>query len=212
MDTLKSLFVFLFFTINSLCYALKIECSVCHILFERGQTSGTICSDCKNLIKAVNEWKKGCPECRKYTWLDLCPDCLELITLQEGTCNARHHKLYKVCTECLKTACQGKTEYDNETSPNCRYKDCKNPIASKGCCGYPTGLCMSHNESLLKAITTHKSNCKSDCKQYPFLDLCPECLELINQKKAGHADCIWKNIPYDVYVPCEKCLKDYANE
>ena len=212
MDTLKSLFVILFFTINSLCYALEVECSICHERFDRGKASGSVCPDCKKLIAAVKEWKKGCLECRKYPWLDLCPDCLEGITKQEDSCNDRHHKLYNVCITCLKVSCKGKEEYNGEDSPNCYYKGCKNPIASKGCCGYPTGLCMNHNEALMKAIITHKSKCKADCKRYPFLDLCPECLELINTQKAGHDDCIWKDTPYDVYVPCETCLACYACE
>ena len=212
MDTLKSLFVILFFTINSLCYAIEIECSVCHKRFERGRASGTTCQDCKDLIKAVKEWKKGCPECRKYPWLDLCPDCLGNITKQEGTCNDQHHKFYNVCTECLKIACQTKEEYNNEDSPNCYYKTCTKPIASKGCCGYPTGLCSDHNKSLMKAIITHKSNCKATCRRYPLLDLCPECLESINNQKDNHEGCIWEGTPYDIYVPCETCLSCYACE
>lgn len=210
MDTLKSLFVILFFTINSLCYAIEIECSICHERFDRGKASGTVCPECKALIAAVKEWKKGCPECRKYVWLDLCLDCLERITKQEGTCNDRHHKLYNVCTECLKAAC--KAAYDAQESPNCLMSGCTDPISSKGCCGYPTGLCTNHNESLMKAIITHKSKCKTNCKQYPFLDICPECLELINDQKAGHSNCIWKDTPYDVYVPCATCLACYACE
>ena len=168
-----------------------------------------MCPECKKLITAVKEWKKGCPECRKYPWLDLCPDCLGDITKQEDTCNDRHHKLYNVCIHCLKAACQAKAVYDNATSPNCYYTGCKNPIASKGCCGYPTGLCMDHNEALMKAIITHKSNCKAGCKKYPLLDLCPECLELINIQKDSHKDCIWKDTFYDIYVPCETCLANY---
>jgi len=211
MDTLKYLFIVLFFSINSICHAIEIECSICHVRFDRGKTSGTVCSDCKDLIKAIKTWKQGCPECRKYPWLDLCTDCLGDITKQEGTCNDRHHKLYNVCVQCLKVACQAKKEYVAET-PNCLIIDCKKPIDPKGCCGYPTGLCTEHNTSLRQAIKKHKANCKASCKYYPLLDLCPECLDSINSKKAGHGNCIWSETPYDVYVPCETCLACYACE
>lgn len=212
MDILKPLFVILFFTINSLCHALKIECSICHEQFERGKASGTVCTDCKKLIKAVKVWKQGCSECRRYAWLDLCPDCLKDIKKQEGTCNNRHHELYNICIKCLEVACQAKKNYDNENNPNCLIKGCKSPIDPKGCCGYPTGLCTDHNASLRQAIKKHKANCKAICRNYPFLDICPECLDLINSKKGNHEDCIWKGTPYDVYVPCETCLACYACE
>ena len=212
MDTLKAFFIVLFFMINSLCHAIDIECSICHKIFDRKKgTSGTACPDCKELIAAVKAWKQGCAECRQYPWLDLCPDCLDGITKQ-GTCNDQHHKLYGICIKCLADACANNDKYDGEESPNCCYGCCTEPIATKGCCGYPTGLCAEHNESLRKAIKNHKANCKANCKRYPLLDLCPECLKLINNQKGGHNDCIWKDDPYDIYVLCETCLACYACE
>lgn len=212
MDALKSLFIVLLFTINSLCLAIKIECSICHELFDRGKT-GTICPNCKELIAAVKEWKKGCSECRKYMWLDLCPDCLINIK-QEKICNERHHSLYHVCVNCLKESCKDQMKYgkyDGEETPNCFIKECKNPISSKGCCGYPTGLCNDHNEALRKIIKEHKFKCAAGCKTYPLLDLCPECLNLINIQKVNHKECIWKDTPYDIYVPCTTCLSCYES-
>ena len=212
MDTLKSLFVVLFFMLNSLCHAIEIECSICHKRFERKTgTSGTRCYDCNELIAAVKAWRQGCPECRQYSWLDLCPDCLDGITKQDD-CNNQYHNLYGICTICLKAACKANDKYDGKESPNCLITGCTNPIDPKRCCGYPTGLCSTHNDQLRNSIKEHKRKCKLDCKRYPFLDLCPECIALINSQKGGHTECIWENTPYDVYVPCETCLACYACE
>ena len=200
---------------NLLCHALNIECSICHDQFERGNTSGTTCQKCKELIQAIKEWKLVCQKCRQYLWIDLCPTCLNGIAALNpplAGCNIRHHNLFNVCTECLKEFC--KTEFNGQDKPHCVLKpgNCPNSIDPNGCCGYPTGLCKKHNKELKKAILEHKTKCKANCKCYPFLDICPTCLELINASKSEHTDCFWKDSPYNVYVPCATCLACYACE
>ena len=82
---------------------------------------------------------------------------------------------------------------------------CTKPISSKGCCGYPTGLCSDHNDDLKDAIKKHKEIC-DECKTYPHLDICPTCLDKAN-KKNRHTDCPWSKILYEVYIPCKTCVE-----
>ncbi len=203
MKTLKFSFILLGITINSICSAMTVECSICHENFQSGtkNSSTTVCANCNQLIKAIQEWKQYCPDCRKLTFLDLCQTCLTSINTDPcGACSAPY-TTYIRCLACLNKHLP--------TKKQCLYTGCHNDIAIKGCCGYFSRLCSNHNTILIDTITTRKKKCNA-CKKQPLLDLCPACLESIN---ADHCDdCQWKDTVYGPYVPCIQCLEKHTIE
>ncbi len=203
MGMLKVVFVSLTLTVNCICNAEFIECSICHNDFDSGikDSSTNECAKCSNLIKAIQEWRHYCPACQKLIVLDFCPECSILLKLTES--NDEHiedcetnHKIYNICLGCIEKLLIKKRK--------CWYTGCDQNIEPRGCLGYQTFLCSIHNAALRNAVLERKQKCPK-CKNRCLLDLCSVCLVAIN---ANHCDnCKWGNKKYSPYVPCLACLE-----